>query len=96
MYIYAFRQKDNRKIIYIGVDTTETQDRLNNHLKPSKRDEQPINEFIQTDHFNWLHEIIYRPKLPPGMSLKDKKKYLHEVEADLIKKHQPKYNKYLK
>lgn len=80
--------------IYIGVSKfIDDNQRHRNHLKPSKMLEQPINEFLQNND-NWIYKVLYSPEYPNLIDDSLKKTNIHHLEQGLIKRYQPKYNKY--
>lgn len=90
--IYGYMNLKTHKIVYVGLDTTGK--RHQNHMKPSKYNEQAINMFIQDNEEGDVWEYIELATCYPAWNLDDKanKKLAHEVEMAFIKALQPLFN----
>lgn len=87
--IYAITDNEGH-VIYIGVDTSKAQDRIDDHLKPSKYKDQDINRFMQDYPEQWQALEIIKFE-----AVVDIKELGHALEAMYIQKFQPRFNNYL-
>ena len=96
--VYGFFRLSDGKCIYIGVDKSiKEKIRYEAHLKPSQKDTQKINTYLQThkEHEDWVYkELILEDWFDAKKCNEIWKKQNHLAEEILVKAFKPLMNVY--
>ena len=57
--IYCYIDRKDDSIIYVGKDSNiDKQTRRQNHLAPSRYDEQPVNRILQNNSDRYIYQVL--------------------------------------
>ena len=85
--IYAYFDKQNEEIVYIGKDSHIDKDkRHKSHMQPSRYDRQAINRILQNNPDKYIYKVLY--ECPPHLDEID----LNGLEMQYIEALNPKFN----
>lgn len=79
----------NGTLMYVGIDSSVAQDRVMDHMKPSKYNEQPINSWMQDN--DWIDYDILTLE-SDALTDAALKILIHDIEHKVIKALKPRLN----